>query len=131
MTIILQIAGITLIATFLFLIIKEEKPNLAFLLILFVSCGLFIFVIDQVQILLRLIDELAKYANINTLYVQTILKIIGIAYITEFASQIAKDAGLSSLATKMELAGKIFILVLSVPIFTALMETIVEMLQLN
>lgn len=131
MVIILQIAGITLITTFLFLIIKEQKPNLAFLLVLFVGCGLFIIVMDQIQILIRLIDELASYASIHPLYVQTILKIIGIAYITEFASQITKDAGLQSLAGKMELVGKILILVLSVPIFTALMETIVNMLQLK
>lgn len=125
---ILQIAGIALITTFLALIIKEQKPNFAFLLVLFVGCGIFLYLIDQIQTIMLMIENLAANANVNMLYVKTILKIIGIAYIAEFAAHISKDAGLGAMAAKVELAGKILILALAVPILTALIDTIIQMM---
>ncbi|MBW8348080.1 stage III sporulation protein AD [Bacillus sp. IITD106] len=127
----LQIAGIALITTFLVLAIKEQKPNFAFLLVLFVGTGIFLFLVDQVQKIILMIENLASSANVNTLYVKTILKIIGIAYIAEFAAQISKDAGLGSMAAKVELAGKILILAIAVPIMTALIETIINIMPIH
>lgn len=75
-----------------------------------------------------MVEKLATNANINTIYVETILKIIGIAYIAEFTSHITKDAGLGSIAAKVELAGKILILALAIPILTVLIETILTMM---
>ncbi|HLU22211.1 stage III sporulation protein AD [Lederbergia graminis] len=127
----LQIAGIALITTFLALAIKEHKPNFAFLLVLFAGTGIFLFLVDQVQKIISMIESLASSANVNSMYIKTILKIIGIAYIAEFSAQISKDAGLGSMASKVELAGKILILALAVPILTALVETIITMIPSN
>lgn len=128
---ILQIAGIALIGTFLALVIKEEKPNLGFLLVLFVGSLIFLFLIDQISDILVLVKKIAAGARVNSAYVETILKIIGIAYIAEFASHITKDAGMGSLAAKVEMAGKILILGMAVPIITVLIETIVQMMTSN
>lgn len=127
----MQIAGIALITTFLALIIKEQKPDFAFLLVLFAGCGIFLFLVDQIQIIISMIENLASNANVNMLYVRTILKIIGIAYIAEFAAHISKDAGLGAMGAKVELAGKIIILALAVPIMTALIETIIQMMPVR
>ncbi len=75
-----------------------------------------------------MIKKLAARAEIEFVYVETILKIIGVAYIAEFASQMTRDAGQEALATKMELAGKVIILSMAVPIMTLLIETILAML---
>ena len=53
-----------------------------------------------------MIEKVAINANVNTVYLKTILKIIGIAYIIEFASGIAKDAGQGLIASRIESAGK-------------------------
>ncbi|MBS4176378.1 stage III sporulation protein AD [Lederbergia citrea] len=127
----MQIAGIALITTFLVLVIKEQKPTFAFLLVLFTGTGIFLFLVDQIQKIIMLIENLAANANVNMMYVKTILKIIGIAYIAEFAAHISKDAGLGSMAAKVELAGKILILALAVPILTALVETIIAMMPVR
>ncbi len=66
--------------------------------------------------IIQMIERIAINANVNSVYVETILKIIGIAYIVEFASQITKDAGQGSIASKIEMAGKIVILAMAVPI---------------
>jgi len=123
----LQIVGIALIATFLVLILKEQKPNFAFLLTLFVGCSIFLFLVDKIYEIVQLLENIAQKANVDTMYIQTILKIIGIAYIADFASNITKDAGQGALAAKVELAGKILILTMAIPIITVLIETIINL----
>ncbi|WP_199738066.1 stage III sporulation protein AD [Falsibacillus albus] len=125
---IIQIVGIALVTTFLALIVKEQKPNFAFLLVVFVGCAIFLFLIDQIYLIIRMIEKIAINANINMIYVETILKIIGIAYIAEFASHITKDAGQGAIAAKVELAGKILILAMAIPILTVLIETVINMI---
>lgn len=125
---ILKIVGVALIATFLALIVKEQKPNFAFLLIVFVGGAIFLFLVDKIAEIINMLEKLAINAKVNTVYVETILKIIGIAYIAEFASQITKDAGQGAIATKIELAGKIIILAMAIPILTVLVETIIKLI---
>ncbi|MED3562501.1 stage III sporulation protein AD [Bacillus xiapuensis] len=125
---IVKIIGLALVATFLALIIKEQKPNFAFLLIVFVGCTIFLFLVDKIYEIIHMLEKLAVNANVNLVYVETILKIIGIAYIAEFASQITKDAGQGAIASKIELAGKILILAMAIPILTVMIETIIKLI---
>ncbi|UII57958.1 stage III sporulation protein AD [Cytobacillus spongiae] len=125
---IVQIVGVALVSTFLALIVKEQKPNFAFLLIVFVGCAIFLYLVDHIANIIHMIERIAVNANVNLVYVETILKIIGIAYIAEFASQITKDAGQGAIASKIELAGKILILAMAIPILTVLIETIIQLI---
>lgn len=117
-----------MVATFLALIIKEQKPNFAFLLVVFTGCFIFLFLVDKISEVILMLEKLAINAKVNMVYVETILKIIGIAYIAEFASQITKDAGQGAIASKIELAGKILILAMGIPILTVMIETIIKMI---
>jgi stage III sporulation protein AD len=115
-------------ATFLALIVKEQKPNFAFLIIVFAGCAIFLFLVDQIYAIISMIEKMAINAKVNLIYVETILKIIGIAYIAEFAAQISKDAGQGSIASKIEMGGKILILAMAIPILTVLIETIIQLI---
>lgn len=75
-----------------------------------------------------MVERLSVNAHVNMIYVETILKIIGIAYIAEFGAQITKDAGQGAIASKIELGGKILILAMAIPILTVIIETIISML---
>jgi stage III sporulation protein AD len=125
---IIQIIGVAFVSTFLALIVKEQKPNFAFLLIVFVGCAIFLFLVDQIYEIIHMIEKIAVNAKVNLIYVETILKIIGIAYIAEFASQITKDAGQGAIASKIELGAKIMILTMAIPILTLLIETIIKLI---
>ncbi|MEC2075406.1 stage III sporulation protein AD [Metabacillus fastidiosus] len=125
---IIQIVGIGLVATFLALIVKEQKPTFAFMLVVFVGCVIFLFLIDKVYEIIRMVEKIAVNANVNLIYVETILKIIGIAYIAEFGAQITKDAGQGAIASKIELGGKILILTMAIPILTVIIETVIGMI---
>ncbi|MEI4790731.1 stage III sporulation protein AD [Bacillus sp. FJAT-53060] len=125
---IIQIVGLGLIATFLALIVKEQKPTFAFMLVVFTGCVIFLYLIDQIYAIISMIEKIAASAGVNMKYVETILKIIGIAYIAEFGAQLTKDAGQGAIASKIDLGGKILILVMAVPILTVIIETILGMI---
>ncbi|WP_181502715.1 stage III sporulation protein AD [Paranoxybacillus vitaminiphilus] len=123
-----QIVGLGLIATFLSIILNEHKSNIAFLLTVFVGCVIFLFLVDQIGAIIHMLQKIAVDANVNMIYLETILKIIGIAYIAEFGAQISKDAGQGAIASKIELGGKILILAMAIPILTAIIETVIGLI---
>ncbi|WP_373892743.1 stage III sporulation protein AD [Virgibacillus natechei] len=125
---ILQIVTLGIIASILYIVLKDLHASFAFFLILITAIIIFFVVIQQIGTIIQLIDSLGKRANIDGMYLETILKIIGIAYLAEIGSSITKDAGLQSVAANIELAGKIFILLLAIPIITALIEAIISFL---
>lgn len=107
---------------------KEQKPTFAFMLVVFVGCVIFLFLIDQIYEIIRMLEKIALNASVNMVYVETILKIIGIAYIAEFGAQITKDAGQGAIASKIELGGKILILAMAIPILTVIIETVISLI---
>jgi stage III sporulation protein AD len=126
---ILQIVGLGLIATILIVLVKEGDSKAAGILIS-VAAGvtIFLFVLPKISAVINLLKDLANKANINTFFLAVILKIIGIAYIAEFGSQLCRDTGEGSIAAKIEFAAKIFIMVLAIPIIASILETIMKLL---
>ncbi|MCO7176589.1 stage III sporulation protein AD [Sporolactobacillus kofuensis] len=125
---ILQIVGLGLAVTFIVLLLKEKNQVFALLVTLVAGIVILLMMIDQIQRVMNMLTGMAQSAHLNNVYVATILKIIGIAYISEFGAQIARDAGQASMAGKIELAGKLIILVLAIPILTAIVETIMNLM---
>lgn len=125
---IIQIVGLGLVATFLAAVLNQHKSSITTLFIVFVGSVMFLILIDQIHAILQMIERVASEAKVSNVYVETLLKIIGIAYIAEFGAQITKDAGQGAIASKIELAGKILILVMAIPILTVVIETILGFL---
>jgi stage III sporulation protein AD len=125
---IIQVVGLGLVTTFLILVIKEQKPVFAFLLATFVGIIIFISLVGKISEVIGVLENLAHQAHVNNLFLETILKIIGIAYIAEFGAQVTRDAGQGAIASKIELAGKILIMVMAIPIITVIIETIMQIL---
>jgi len=125
---ILQIVLVSIIASILYIVMKDINPTFAFFIIIFVGIIIFLTVIQQIRLIFQVIESLGEQANVPGLYLETILKIIGIAYIAELGASLTQDAGLHSVAKNIELAGKVFILLLAVPIITAVIEAIIGFL---
>lgn len=124
----IQIVGLGLIATILILVVREQKPLFAFVLAAFTGIYLFLFLIGKIDTVITMIEQLANRSGIPAIYMATVLKIIGIAYIAEFGAQIVRDAGQESIASKIEFAGKVLILVMAVPIISVIVETVLNLL---
>jgi len=123
-----KIIGIGIVATVIILLLKENKPEFAILVSIVTSIAIFYIIIDKLILVVDVITDIAKKANVDFVYYTTILKIIGIAYIVEFGSQISRDAGEESIASKIELGGKVTIMVLAIPILIALMNLILNII---
>lgn len=126
---ILQLIGLALVATVMIVFLKQYNAGTYALLIsVVVGIVIFIAMLDKIRYVIDVIVDLANRANVNQFYLAVMLKIIGIAYIAEFGSQVCRDAGESSIAGRIEFAAKILIMVLAMPIIAAVLETIVRLL---
>ena len=125
---ILQLVGIGLLATVLILVVREQKPVFAFLLAVFVGAAIFLELIGVIDRVVSMLEDLADRSGVPSVYLRTLLKVIGVAYIAEFGAQIVRDAGLESVAGKIEFAGKMIILVMAVPIIGVMIETVLNLL---
>ena len=83
---------------------------------------------DTLSGIIDMIQSISSKTNINNDFLIILIKITGIAILTEFAVSICKDAGESAIASKVDVGGKILIISLSIPIINALIDTIVKIL---
>ena len=125
---IIQVAFFGFTALFIFLLLKDNKSQVGFLVILAAGIGIFLYMIGQLADVIEFIKDIANKANIDTVYIGIVLKILAIAYITSFCSEICKDSGAGSIGSKVEFAGKIMILGLAVPILMAVLNSILQIL---
>lgn len=125
---IFQIVGLGLISTILIIVLKAQKPELAMQVGIISGIVIFMLVASKLSAVISLLYDYMSRADIDTSYISTLLKIIGIAYIAEFGAEICKDAGESAIASKIELAGKVIIIVIAVPIFTSLLDLVIEIM---
>lgn len=125
---ILKVVSFAFIALFIALIFRGRKDELAIQVSLVTGIVIFLFMIGKITAVLEVLQELANKANIDFIYLSTVLKILGIAYIASFCSEICKDAGENSIASKVEFAGKILILVLAIPILMAVLQSILKIM---
>ena len=84
---------------------------------------------SQLTIITEGLQKIAAFISVDMQYLTILFKVIGIAYLCEFASNICKDSGYQSVAGHVELAGKLTILVMSMPIIMSLLDTVQGFLQ--
>ncbi len=125
---IVKIIGIGLITVIASMLVKPIKPEVSIIIGL---CGGILILIQTVNYVVDIVDaftNIVEKTGLNTGLLKTLLKIIGVGYLTEFAANICQDAGSSSVADKILFAGKIIILAMALPIVTSIIEIIVEIL---
>lgn len=125
---ILQIIGLAIVATVIIAVLKVQRPEIAIQISLATGIIIFIMILGKITAVIELLDSFASKVNIDTIYLSTLLKIVGIAYIAEFGAEVCKDAGEGAIAAKVEFAGKVVIIVLAVPIITSLMDLVISIM---
>lgn len=125
---IFQIVGFGLITVFISMILKKYRPEISLQIAIVAGVVIFALMVSKLSVVLELLNDITHKVNIDLVYLITILKIIGIAYIAEFGSEVCKDAGEGTIALKLEFAGKILIIVLAAPIIYALLDLVVRII---
>ena len=126
---IISIVGIGIVSTVLIILLRQSNRE-EFALLTSLATGIIIvsMVLNKLKYVVTTLGQLIKNTNMEFAYFTIILKIIGIAYIVEFGAQISRDAGEEAIATKVELGGKIIMMVLAMPILLALMNLVIKIL---
>ena len=125
---IIKIVSFAFVALFITMILKDRRNDLAIQVSIAAGVLIFLFMITKITAVLQFIEQLASKANIDFVYLNTVFKILAIAYLATFCSEICKDAGEHNLGAKVEFAGKILILVLAIPILMAVLQSILKIL---
>lgn len=108
---------------------KQSKPEYGTYLSMAAGVVILGLAVSQLKVVVDAIEKIAALISIDQAYIVILLKIIGISYICEFAANLCKDSGFSSIASQIEMAGKLSILVMSLPVIMSLLDTIQTFLQ--
>lgn len=125
---ILKIAGIGLISLIMIIIIKQYRPEFAIYISLLAGALIFSLIFGKISGIITMLNNLANRSSINKEFLNLLIKITGIAFLTEFAVSICKDSGESAIATKIDIGGKVTIIAISIPIISSLLETVIKVL---
>lgn len=127
----INVAVIGIIAVLMAVIFKRGKEEYS-LFISISACFIILMLgIGKLDVILDTVNRLQGYIRINKAYINILIKIIGITYVTEFASSLCKDSGYQAIGEQVELVGKLSILAISMPILLALLDTINNFLNVR
>ena len=125
---IIKIIGVGFIAVLFIIILKQYKPEFTIYASLIAGVIIISLVMDKFKGIVNILMSLANKVRINNQFLSILLKITGIAFLTEFAASICRDSGESAIASKIDLGGKTIIIGMSIPIISALLELIIKIL---
>ncbi|HJC47907.1 MAG TPA: stage III sporulation protein AD [Candidatus Lachnoclostridium pullistercoris] len=120
---VVTIAAAGLTAVLLAVQLKSVKSEYGVYLVMAAGIFIFLYGLGKMQVILDTMALIRDSIQVSRVYLDTLLKMIGIAYVAEFASGICRDAGYGSVGTQIEMFGKLSILAVSMPVFGALIET--------
>lgn len=125
---VVKIIGIGLVALIIIIIIKQYKPEFAIYISIIAGIIILYMILDEFKNIISLLQTITTKLGINSQFLSLLLKITGIALLTEFAISICKDAGESAIASKIEIGSKVVVISMSIPIISGLLEVILKLL---
>ena len=121
---VLGVAGALLAIQF-----KSGKAEYGIYISIALSLIIFFSVLGQLQTIIDALKTVGEYIRVDHLYIGTLVKMLGVTYIAEFASGICRDAGYQTIALQIEIFGKLAVLILSMPVLMGLLDTVREFLS--
>jgi len=121
-----KVAVIGVIAIFLAMSLKSDKQEFAMLVILAASLIILGLALSKIDDVLSVIHMVESYLGDNSVYINILLKMVGITYVAEFSSNLCKDAGYGAVGNQIEFFGKVMIIAVSMPVIKSLIKTISE-----
>lgn len=123
----IKVVLVGLVAVFAILLLRVGRPEFAMAVSLGACVLILLFAGSTLTKVIEELQGLFRYIRLPDGYLSILLKILGISYLAEFGSALCRDAGQAAIAGQIEMAGKLAILVLSMPVVTSLLETISNM----
>lgn len=125
---VVQVGILGVIGALLAIQFKNGKSEYSIYISVGISLIIFFSIVGRLEIIIDGVKEITGYMDVNASYIGTLVKMLGITYVSEFSSGICRDAGYQTIALQIEIFSKLAILVLSMPVLIALLETIKDFL---
>lgn len=125
----LKIGAIGLTGILIALFLREVKPQFAVYISMVTCLLIFFYAVSKLSYIADTLVTMRDYVDIQSSYLTTLLKIVGITYIADFSASLCKDAGFGAIAGQIEIFGKLSVLAISTPILMALLETVQSFLK--
>lgn len=122
------IIGVAVAAAALSVILRQYNKEYGLYISLAASVLIFAAVLSSFSPIVELIKSLSEAAGTDREYVAVLLKALAVCYITQLASDCCKDCGETAVASKIDFAGKIAILLIAVPLFEAILGIVKELI---
>ena len=104
---IIKIIGVGLISLIIIIIVRQYKPEFTLYVSLLAGALILIFIMDKIGGIIDLLTSLANKTAINNQFLLLLIKITGIAFLTEFAVSLCEDSGENAIANKVDMGGKV------------------------
>lgn len=121
---IFKIIGVGLITAISALIVKQIKPEISIVVGMAGGIVMILMFVDIFSNIIASFSSMITKSGLSSGIFSTVLKIIGVGYVTEFSANLCVDAGSSSIANKILLGGKIIIMMIAIPIVTNIIDII-------
>lgn len=121
---IIKIAILGIAGVLIALPLKKEKGEYSTFIAMAVCICIFVYLLTKVETILLFAERLESMIMVDSRYIGLVVKMVGITYVAEFATNICKDAGYAAIGNQIEIFAKLSILVVSVPVLGAFLETI-------
>lgn len=125
-----KIIGVGLVTAVAAILLRSSKPELSFAVTIAGAVILLLFTIDMLSETIGIFSQIGEATGIDNTLIRTILKIVAIGYLVEFAAGIVEDFGAKSIADKLVFAGKVIIFAVAIPIVQGLVAMVSGFLEL-
>lgn len=125
---IFRIIGVAMITVFIVLLLKQYRPEFVVHVSIIAGILIFTMLVPKLSAVIELLNSFSNKLGVNSQFFSILFKITGIAYVSEFATNMCRDSGETAIASKVEFGAKIIIIAMSIPILGAVVETLVNIL---
>jgi len=125
---IFQIVAVGVLGAVLAITIKKQNPDIALLITITASVLIFLMVLPSLADILNIVTHIGEMSGGGSEYIGLALRVIGVAYMTELGASVCNDAGESAIAAKIDMAGRVIILVMAMPIIADILRIVMGIL---
>jgi stage III sporulation protein AD len=126
---IVQIAAIALCGVVIASLIREYKPTMALYAVIATVLLIFGYILYQLSSVFNFLGSIYDQISYGKAFFPILIKVLAVAYIADFVAQVCKDAGETAIGSKVELAGKVIIFYLAIPVMMSVLETLTKLLR--
>ncbi len=125
----IQVIGISVCGLLLTVLLRDYNKTVSMIVMLATALIIFIYAADGISGIFGYIAEISSGAESAAEYIKLMMKVLGITLITQFVSDMCRDAGENTLANQTETATKIIVVLMVLPLFESVLNIITGLLE--